>query len=313
MDNHYKKYLKYKRKYLNQKYLQKGGGVGRDCTGQEAYDVNHPECVSNTILKFYYNTTIFEMRKPLELTNKEYFYNSFMKLMKERLPDLCNKIDKNNVIKFHEFRESRLGNLPIAVSDLFLSTTIATEFKISLIQYYTFNIKFDKDILLIEIDRNMTCKNLYLSILKKYLKNIDNFFTARPHTDTDKYSTYLFKNSLGSKLKIYIDDTPLTNIFSSGLFDDKYDISLESNKLSPATSSVDSSSTGVLKIISDMISRPTVSEEEDFYYFYKKNRYLFDKSADIRRLLSNESEISTNSDNELSISSIDTGDDIISI
>jgi hypothetical protein len=298
MDNHYKKYLKYKRKYLNQKYLQIGGGVGRDCENQEAYNKNHHECVSDTKLKFYYNTTTFEMRKPLELTNKQYFYNSFMKLMKIHLPDLCNQINENNVIKFHEIRESGLGNLPIAVSDLFLSTTIATNFKISLINYYKFNITFEKDILLIQINRNLTCTDLYLLILKKYFGKIKDFFTNRPHTETDKYSTYLFKYGLDSILKIDIDDTPLTNIFSSGLFDDEYDIRLESKKLSSATSS-----TGVFKIISDMISSPTVSKEEDFYYFYTKHRFSFDKTLSI------ESDKSTNSGKE-NESSIETKDEV---
>ena len=52
MDNHYKKYLKYKRKYLNKKYLQIGGGVPRSCSKEE-YLKPDLDCSEDESLHFY--------------------------------------------------------------------------------------------------------------------------------------------------------------------------------------------------------------------------------------------------------------------
>ena len=55
MDNHYKKYLKYKRKYLNQRYLQIGGGI---CT-KDLYNKDDESCVDKfQRLKFFFKTYI---------------------------------------------------------------------------------------------------------------------------------------------------------------------------------------------------------------------------------------------------------------
>ena len=299
MDNHYKKYLKYKRKYLNQKYLQIGGGR---CLNQDDYNNNNNDCVSSIVLQIYDETKIhhFNIYKPLPSTNKIYFYTNFLLLMSyntnfEKLYNEINE-DKNKIIQFHACRERTLGDVLIPVSYFFNENIEYTCFKISLISInkYIFNITFNKEILKIEIEKNMKHEDLYLSILEKYFEKIDYHFTTNPGYITDRYSTYLYYSpKIDSNNKILIDDKPLTNTFYPNNFEYEYNISLETKEVSRPVSytpSPDTSSSGILvrgfssikgAVRSAMTG--TVSEVpvvlKDFYNLYNEYKSILSVSG----------------------------------
>jgi hypothetical protein len=140
MDNHYKKYLKYKRKYLNQKYLQIGSGVPIRCN-KEKYLEPDLDCSKDEYLHFYIND------KPKSYI--ELFY-----------------IRKSNQYNLDIFKEIFLYYISSGISNLRLTEKIKQELqildnKLGLYNFILYPIARSK--LHTEPNRNQLNKTIHIS------------------------------------------------------------------------------------------------------------------------------------------------------